>query len=288
MAKEVTMKIGIDSYCYHRYFGEICDFQQDPGKRITFDQFLQRSSELGVDVVSLETCFFPKNEEDFLKRIKDLLDKNGLEPVVAWGHPDGFEGGKKPEAAEDLKKHLKTCQELNAQIMRIVVSSLSFRHEPHGPQIERVSKILKDVMPMVEDYGVKLAIENHFDFTSDELSEIIERVDSPFLGVNFDSGNALRIGEDPVEAARKLINKIFTTHIKDVAPLYGGNPADWYFFASVPAGKGIIDLPALVQVFKDNNYQGSLTLEIDYLDPKYGDEDQAVAESISYLRKIIE
>ena len=62
------MKIGIDSYCYHRYFGEVYDFQQNPGKRITFDQFLKRSSELGVDVVSLETCFFPENEKDFLKK----------------------------------------------------------------------------------------------------------------------------------------------------------------------------------------------------------------------------
>ena len=29
--------------------------------------------------------------------------------------------------------------------------------------------------------------------------------------------------------------------------------------------KGIIDFPALVQDFKENHYQGSLTLEIDYL-----------------------
>jgi len=280
------MKIGIDSYCYHRYFGEVYDFQQDPEKRITFDQFLKRSSELGVDVVSLETCFFPENEKDFLKKLKDQLIELKLAPVVAWGHPDGFEGGKKPEAVKDLKKHLKTCQELNAQVMRIVVSSLAFRHEPHGPQIEKVSKILQDVMPLFEDYGVKLGIENHFDFTSDELLEIIEKVGSSNLGVTFDSGNALRIGEDPIEAARKLFDKIFATHIKDVAPLYGGNPSNWYFFASVPAGRGIIDFPALVQVFKDNHYQESLTLEIDYLDPKYGDEDQAVAESIRYLQKI--
>ena len=67
-----------------------------------------------------------------------------------------FEGGKKPEAAKDLKKHLRTCQELNAQVMRIVVSSLAFRHEPHGPQIEKVSKILRDVMPRFEDNGVKI------------------------------------------------------------------------------------------------------------------------------------
>ena len=88
------MKIGIDSYCYHRYFGEIYDFQQDPGKRITFDHFLKRSNELGVDVVSLETCFFPENDQDFLKKLKDQIIEFGLDPVVAWGHPDGFEGGK--------------------------------------------------------------------------------------------------------------------------------------------------------------------------------------------------
>ncbi len=281
------MKIGIDSYCYHRYFGEIYDFQEDPKKRITFEDFIQRSIALGVDGVSLETCFFPENEKDFLNRIKNLLDKSDLEPVVAWGHPDGFEGGKKPEAVEDLKKHLNSCQVLNADVMRIVVSSLSFRHEPHGPQIERVSKILKEIMPLVEDYGIKLAIENHFDFTSDEILEILDRVGSDSLGVNFDTGNALRIGENPVEAARKLIDKIYATHIKDVAPLYGGNPADWYFFASVPAGKGIVDIPALARVFKENRYQGVMTLEIDYLNPKFGDEDQAVAESIDYLKEIL-
>jgi len=281
------MKIGIDSYCYHRYFGEVYDFQNDPGKRMTFEDFIQRTIELGVDGVSLETCFFPENDTDFLKRIKDLLVQGGLEPVVAWGHPDGFEGGKKPEAADDLIKHLKSCQVLNAHVMRIVVSSLAFRHESHGPQIERVSKILKNLMPRVEETGVKLAIENHFDFTSDELLEILNRVDSDLLGVNFDTGNALRIGENPVVAAGKLIDKIYATHVKDIAPLYGGNPTDWYFFASVPAGKGIIDLPALFHVFKDNHYQGGMTLEIDYLDPKYGDEDQAVEESINYLKKIL-
>ena len=84
------MKIGIDSYCYHRYFGEIYDFQQDPGKRITFDHFLKRSNELGVDVVSLETCFFPENDQDFLKKLKDQIIEFGLDPVVAWGHPVSY------------------------------------------------------------------------------------------------------------------------------------------------------------------------------------------------------
>lgn len=280
------MKIGIDSYCYHRYFGEVYDFQKDPGQSLTFEDVISRSIDLGVDGVSLETCFFPQNDPEFLPRIKDLIDKGGLEPVVAWGHPDGFEGGKKPEAAIDLLNHLKTCHILNAEVMRIVVSSLTFRHEPHEPQIENVSRILKNIMPQVEDAGVKLAIENHFDFTSDEIIEILNRVNSDSLGVTFDTGNALRIGENPVIAARKLIDKIFATHMKDVAPLYGGNPEDWYFFASVPIGKGVIDFPALIRVFEENHYPGMMTLEIDYLDPHYGDEDQAVTESIRYLKNL--
>lgn len=280
------MKIGIDSYCYHRYFGEVYEFQKDPGQSLSFEDIISRSIALDVDGVSLETCFFPKNDPEFLTRIKDLMNKGGLKPVVAWGHPDGFEGGKNPEAANDLLNHLKTCQILEAEVMRIVVSSLAFRHEPHGPQIEQVSRILKNIMPQVEDAGVKLAIENHFDFTSDEILEILNRVNSDFLGVTFDTGNALRIGENPVIAACKLIDKIFATHMKDVAPLYGGNPEDWYFFASVPLGKGIIDFPALIRAFEENQYPGMMTLEIDYLDPRYGDEDQAVDESIGYLKNL--
>lgn len=53
------MKIGIDSYCYHRLFGEVYDFQAKPDKLKTVDEFLDFAKELEVDGVSLETCFLP-------------------------------------------------------------------------------------------------------------------------------------------------------------------------------------------------------------------------------------
>ena len=62
------MKIGIDSYCFHRYFGEVYDNQEDPGKRITYQDFLNRAIELGVDGVSLETCFFESTEDSYFQR----------------------------------------------------------------------------------------------------------------------------------------------------------------------------------------------------------------------------
>ena len=56
------MKVGIDSYCYHRYFGEVYPDQEDPGVRWTFHDFVIRAAELGVDGVSLESCFIESLE----------------------------------------------------------------------------------------------------------------------------------------------------------------------------------------------------------------------------------
>jgi sugar phosphate isomerase/epimerase len=253
---------------------------------MSFEDFIRRCIELEVDGVSLETCFIPNFEETYLKKMKDVMDKGRLEPVVAWGHPDGLEGGKNRLALEEMKKHFRTCHLLDARIMRIVCSSLAFRNQPHLPQIKRLSKMLKEPAKMAEENGIRLAIENHFDFTSDEILEILNNVHSDCLGVTFDTGNALRIGEDPVEAAKKLSKHIFATHVKDVAPLYGGDPKEWYFFASVPLGKGIVDIPSIVRTLEDAGYEGLFAIEVDYLDPKYGDEDLAVAESVTYLKDL--
>ena len=36
------MKVGIDSYCYHRLFGEVYDHQETPDRLITLEDFLKR------------------------------------------------------------------------------------------------------------------------------------------------------------------------------------------------------------------------------------------------------
>ena len=280
------MKIGIDSYCFHRYFGEVYDNQEDPGKRITYEDFLNRAIELGVDGVSLETCFFESNEEGYFQRLKEILDRGNLQCVVAWGHPNGLEGGKNAAAAQDMETHYRTCEILGTQVLRMVGSSLFFRHEPHQPQMDKIAELMKESAKRAEDRGIKLAMENHFDFTCDEMLEIFENVGSDHFGMCFDTGNALRIGDEPVGAAQKMAKHIFATHTKDVAPVYGGDPQDWDFFASVPVGKGVLDFPAIVKTLKSAGYDGLFAIEFDYLDPKYGDEGPALAESVAYLKQV--
>lgn len=62
----------------------------------------------------------------------------------------------------------------------------------------RLIPMYKEATKIAEDNGVKLAAENHIDFTSDEMLEMIEAVDSPNFGINFDTGNFLRLLDDPV------------------------------------------------------------------------------------------
>lgn len=282
------MKIGIDSYSYHRYFGEVYEGLENPPKyEMTLEDFIKRSIELGVDGVSLETCFIPSFDESYLKKIKELLQAGDLEAVVAWGHPNGLEAGDNAEAIQDMEKHFRTCELLGVDTLRMVGSSLAYRHLPHGPQIEKISKLLKDSVKKAEDKGIKLAIENHFDFETDEILMIVNNMDSDYFGVTFDTGNCLRYGEEPVEMTRKLARHVLATHIKDVLPLYGGDPRDWYYFACTPIGKGIVNIPGIVEVLEKECYQGLFAVEIDYMHPSFGDDtDKAVSDSIDYLKTL--
>lgn len=287
------LKVGIDSYCYHRYFGEVYDIQPKTEIRWTYEQFINRAKELGVDGVNLETCFLPSIEEDYILKLKKLLDKYKMERVLAWGHPDGLEAGKSKKAIDDLRRHLEPTKKIGTDILRIVGGSLKYRDEPHEPQLKRLTKILKEVAEEAGSYNLKLAYENHIDYTSEEILELIEKVDSESLKVNLDTGNALRMFEDPLEAARKLAPYTVATHIKDLSPIkYNkfydtrGTPKDWFFWASVPVGDGIIDIPAIVEVLHDSGYKGVYAVEIDCLKEGYENEDEAVEKSVKYLRSL--
>ena len=280
------MKVGIDSYCYHRYFGEIYPDQADPGLRWTFRDFVRRASELAVDGVSLESCFFESMEPAYLADMKSVLDEKRLERVLAWGHPDGLEAGRNEHAWREMNSLIPKALCLGADIMRIVASSLMFRNEPHEPQIDAIVRMLKESVNIAADCGVILAIENHIDYTSAEILQILERVGSDHLKVNFDTGNTLRMMEDPVAAARRLGPYTVATHTKDLDACRHVRPEEWFFFSSVPVGTGLIDMPGVVRALKESGYTGVLAVETDHHKDNQ-DEDLLVAQSIAYLKNLL-
>ena len=87
------MRIGIDSYSYHRLLGEVRPGETEPGGRWRPDDAIAHARALGVDGVSLETCFLDRDAP---------IDAGPLELVIAWGHRHGLEYGANPTALDDL------------------------------------------------------------------------------------------------------------------------------------------------------------------------------------------
>jgi len=281
------MKVGIDSYCYHRFFGEVYPHQNQPPKKLTLEDFIQRAKELGVDGVSLESCFIPRFDRAYLSEIKGMLDECNFDRVYAWGHPDGLEGGKNEAAYDEMIEHIEYANAIGAKVMRVVGSSLMFRFEDHGPQIQKLSRMFTNAMKVADTYGIKLADENHIDYNADEMLELIHNVNHPNFGINFDTGNFLRVLDDPIQGMQKLAKFTFSTHVKDLKINPQAAVNDWYFFSCTPVGDGLVDNQKLAQLLKDANYEGFLAMEIDTLHPDYNDdEDSAVAQSVKELKKI--
>jgi sugar phosphate isomerase/epimerase len=280
------MKVGIDSYCYHRFFGEVYPQQNPAPGRMTQEDFIFRARDLGVNGVSLESCYI-NPDLVYLSSIKDMLDGFGLDRVWAWGHRDGLEGGTSERALQELIFHLRCAHAVGAKVMRVVGSSRKFRHLPHGPQLDGLVRMLREAAKAAEDWDIKMAIENHIDFTSDEILSLIERVDTPFLGVNFDTGNFVRLLDDPIKAMKKLAKYCYATHIKDLKIQSDAPVDEWYFFSSTPVGDGIVNNRRLAELLAEAGYGGFLAVEIDFLHPDYADdEDRAVAQSVERLKEI--
>src|SRR5262245_41638584 len=116
------MKLGIDSYCYHRQFGDAYPWQKPSTKQCAIWDFLRRARHLGVAGVSLEACYLP-SDDAFLRQLRNELDRCGFERVWAWGHPEGLRSGTDRDAAKDLVKHLAIAANLGAKVIRIVGGS---------------------------------------------------------------------------------------------------------------------------------------------------------------------
>ncbi len=278
------MRIGIDSYCWHRFFGEVyAGIETDPGRRMDLPEAIARAAAFGAEGVSLESFMLEDAAPGTLAALRGALDAAGLDRVWAWGHPNGLGSGTRPEALEDLRRHVDVARALGARVMRICAGGRRTRTLPWAEHRALLLPLLARAADHAAREGVVLAIENHIDLTAAELRELLTTLDHPALGVCLDTGNTLRMLEDPLAVTDALAPFVRATHVKDVAA-HRGSPRDFAFWPSVPLGRGLIDLPAVLARLRAAGFDGLLALEIDYLHPAWPDLDAAIAESLAHLR----
>ncbi len=129
---------------------------------------------------------------------------------------------------------------------------------------KRAAEMLKRAEPVARKHGVKLAVENHKDFRTDEQIDLLKGVASEFIGVCVDTGNNLALLEAPVDTVAALAMFALTVHLKDMAV---EEFADGFRLAEVPLGQGIIDLKAIVATLRKGNPNARFHLEMITRDP---------------------
>lgn len=284
------MKIGIDNYCYHRFFGEVYPDQQKPEKNMSLSAFLNRAQVLGVQAVTLEASFLPSLTDTYMLELKSLLDGYGLERIFSWGHPDGLERGLNEESFSQMKSLIPFAKKIGASLMRIVASNFVWRGEDKKEQIDRLIPQLTEAAKIAQDNNIRLAVENNIDFTGQEMLRLIEGVNSPYVGVDLDTGNFLRLLDDPLRAADILAEHTLAVHLKDVqVNPKEARPTDWYFFSCVPIGQGLVDNEAIVTTLKKAGYKGYVGVGIDHPHTDwYGREDEMVELSVRELKELVD
>ena len=113
--------------------------------------------------------------------------------------------------------------------------------------VRRVKVELREAAKRAADMGLRLAIENHQDFTSAELVELCN-ASGENVGVCFDCGNALSVGEDPVAFAYVIKGRTFHVHMKDYRAQFTD---EGYRLVRCAIGEGAVDFASIFRVLEE-------------------------------------
>jgi 3-oxoisoapionate decarboxylase len=119
-------------------------------------------------------------------------------------------------------------------------------------------------VPVLEKYRIPLGLENHKDWTADEMVALMKRHSSEYLGVCLDTGNNISLLDEPMELIAKLAPFAVTTHFKNMA--VKGAP-DGFLLSEVPLGQGVLDLAQVVNMIRTARPRIRFNLEMITRDP---------------------
>ena len=148
------------------------------------------------------------------------------------------------------------ARKLGSPILRCVAGNLFTRDEGHdmAALADRAVAILREACRAAEDLGMKIAMENHADFTVRELASILARVNSPAFGFTVDCANLAFDLDDPLRLAGILAPHALTTHFKNYRIL---RTPDGLALANCALGEGDIDLAAIAELLHSTTRRSS-------------------------------
>ena len=202
------------------YMDELCVHHT-----MTVFEWIDLAATLGVDGLEFYWGFL-EDDQPFLSNIKSALERHNLAMPMLCCSPDFTEPD--PLLLQKEIDREKRMIEITAFFGGRFCRVLSGQRRPELNREEGVAqvvRVLKGLLPFAEANGVVLTMENHYkdnywqypEFAQkmDVFVEIVDQIDSPWFGVNFDPSNTILAGEDPLVLLDRVKHRVVTMHASD-------------------------------------------------------------------------
>ena len=274
-APRSPIRIAVSTYSYWHF--------KTP--RYPVERVIEDAAQLGFDGVEILHRQMGDESPAYVNKLKQAAFRNGLALPMLSIHQDFI--SDKPEERAEAVKHTVHCIEL-AERLGIPSIRLNSGRWNTIPSFDDLMKVKGDeppikgftdedafkwctegiqaCLPAAEKAGVLLALENHWGLTTktENLLRIYKSVNSPWLGINLDTGN---FAVDPYPEIEKLAPHASIVQAKTY---YGGG--EWYTLD--------LDYKRIAKTLRAAGFRGWVSLEME------GKEDPATAvpKSLEVLR----
>jgi 3-oxoisoapionate decarboxylase len=217
-------------------------------------EFLERVHSIGGGGGQATLASF---EPEYLKKVRKRTEELGsyLEVLTLLPGDD----------TTQFDKTLAAAKEAGAECIR-TVCLLGRRYETFPTLdkwkafvVESKAKLARAV-PIAERHKIRIGLENHKDWTADEMPALLKSYSSEYLGACIDFGNNVALLDDPMELVEALAPFVVNTHIKDMGV---EEYPDGFLLSEVPLGEGFFDLKRMMAVIR--KYKPDVRFSLDML-----------------------
>jgi L-ribulose-5-phosphate 3-epimerase len=239
-------------------------------KTMTYDALIRYVSELGLDGLDTTAYWFPDTSDQFLASLRHSAYKNGISLYSLAARIRLCQPTPELQAAEveNAKKWIDAAEKIGASHVRVFGGAV-----PKGATQEQAIAWAVEVLKRSAEYagskGVVLGVEDDggLSTTAEPTVAIVKQTDSPWAGINVDTGNFPKNTYSQVELCLPYAAAV---HLKRFAKSADGTKekADW---------------DRLAGMFVKSGYRGFLSLEYEEKDAA----ETAVPPLIAELKRVV-
>jgi sugar phosphate isomerase/epimerase len=277
-AAATRMRLSLAAYSFRDYMPNSRGGKTTPpknkDKNLDLLTWVDWCAKQDLDGVELTSYYFPATVTDeFVMELKRRCRVNGLD-ITSGAIANKFTlpaGPKLDEQFAYVEEWLKIYAKLGVGPIRFFAGVPEKGTSDEEAIYKNAIPALRKACEMAGKYGIFVALENH-DYLSrvERILPIIEQVDSPWFGINLDTGNF--DSDDPYRDIEKIAKYAVTVQFKTQVHPGGkkGNAVD-------------ADYSRLVKILRDAGYRGYVVLEYEGKEDPYA----AVPKQLAEIRKAI-